>query len=341
MKPTASARLSSVTRALFAAAAFCLGPACSSNASDAPSPWEPLSFLIRTNYHGWNNSILVSNGRVEAVIVPAIGRVMQFRLAGQTDGPFWENEAMFGKAPDAASAEWGNFGGDKTWPAPQEDWAKVTPRAWPPPVAFDSMPVEAQVDGWVVTLVSAVDPHYGIRTRREIQLEPDKPVMRIQTIYEKVSGAPRRVGVWVITQLKHPVAVVAPLPEPSRFRGGYIRQSADLPADLKVQGGLLSVARDPKAPHKIGTDASSLIWVGRNEVLRIDSPRELLASYPDQESSAEIYTNPDPLPYVELELLAPLRTMKVGDKVERASTYTLLPRTEAEPDLEVRRLLAR
>jgi len=131
-----------------------------------PAALGPVGFLIRTNYHGWTNSILVSNGRVEAVIVPAVGRVMQFRFAGTEDGPFWENRALDGKAPDPQSKEWSNFGGDKAWPAPQADWSRITPRAWPPPVAFDSMPAEARVDGFVVTLVSSVDPNYGIRTRR-------------------------------------------------------------------------------------------------------------------------------------------------------------------------------
>ena len=49
----------------------------------------------------------------------------------------------------------GNFGGDKTWPAPQSDWPKLTPRPWPPPVAFDSLPVQATVDGFVVKLISS------------------------------------------------------------------------------------------------------------------------------------------------------------------------------------------
>src|ERR1035441_1936304 len=36
----------------------------------------------RTSYHGWPGCYLISNGSVEAAIVPAIGRVMQLRLAG-------------------------------------------------------------------------------------------------------------------------------------------------------------------------------------------------------------------------------------------------------------------
>jgi len=310
-------------------------------ASEHPPPFDPVGFLIRTNYHGWTNSLLISNGRVEAIVVPAIGRVMQFRLTGDEDGPFWENRQLDGKTPDPDSTEWGNFGGDKSWPAPQTDWDKVTPRAWPPPVAFDSMPVEARVDGFVVTLVSAVDPHYGIRAYRRIELDLDRPVMTVTTTYEKVSGQPLKVAVWVITQLKDPAVACASLPEFERIREGYYRQSDELPVNLRVDNGLLSLTRDPKAAHKIGTDATGLIWVGEAKVLKIDAPYRILGDYPDNGCSAEIYTNPDPLAYVELEMLGTLRKMIVGDKVRHSSTYTLLRRTEVDPELEVRKLISR
>jgi len=307
--------------------------------SEPPQAFEPVGFLMRTNYHGWTNSILVSNGRVEAVIVPAIARVMQFHFAGEEDGPFWENRELDGKMPDPESKEWSNFGGDKAWPAPQSDWPKMTPRPWPPPVAFDSMPAEARVDGFVVNLISPVDPHYGIRADRRIKLELDRPAMTITTTYEKVSGRPLQISIWAITQLKDPLAACASLPDFERFRDGYYRQSDELPANLKVANGLLCLTRDPKSSHKVGSDAGTLFWVGQEAVLRIDSPRRLLGEYPDEGCSAEIYTNPDPLAYVELEMLGPLNKMVIGDKITRTSTYTLSRRTESDPELEVRRLL--
>jgi hypothetical protein len=70
---------------------------------------------VVTNYHGWTNAIILANGRVEAVIVPAAGRVMQFRFAGASNGPFWENSKLFGKPSSAAN--WnttGAIGGDKS-----------------------------------------------------------------------------------------------------------------------------------------------------------------------------------------------------------------------------------
>src|SRR4051812_27092468 len=71
--------------------------------------------IAQTNYHGWPGAWTISNGKVEAIVVPAIGRIMQFKFVDAVDGPFWENRAMDGKLPDPQAKDWGNFGGDKTW----------------------------------------------------------------------------------------------------------------------------------------------------------------------------------------------------------------------------------
>lgn len=301
----------------------------------------PRTSIKQANYRQWPDSFVLSNGQIEAIIVPAIGRVMQLRFAGEDDGPFWENAELFGKSPDPTSRTWGNFGGDKTWPAPQADWPKLTPRAWPPPPAFDSMPVKAIVKGDVVELVSPVDPHFGIRTRRLIKLDPKRAAMMITTSYEKITGQPVTVAVWTITQLKDPLGVFVPLPKIPIFAEGYGKQSKDLPADLKREGQLLSMTRSSKLSTKIGTDADALVWIGEKHVLRIDSPRVANATYPDQGSSAEVYTNPDPLKYVELEMLGPLSHMKPGDRIERTNTYTLSRRREKDAAQEARKTISR
>lgn len=310
-------------------------------ADETPPAPEPVGFLIRTNYHGWADAILLSNGRVEAVIVPAIGRMMQFRFSGETDGPFWENESLYGKPADAQSTNWLNFGGSKVWPAPMTDWKDVLPRGWPPPAGFDASPCEVRLDGFVVTLISPVDPHFGIRVRREIALALDDPVITIATTFEKVRGRPLRVSVWEVAQLKDPLLIYTPLGDLATFREHFVLQSGNPPPSLRIQNGGLTLTRNPKEAHKIGTDSGTLVWVSGHQVLRMDSPRLPLAKYPDQGSSAEISTSPDPLPYVELETLGPLTKLKVGERTSHTTRYTLLRRTEADPELEARKLLLR
>jgi hypothetical protein len=300
--------------------------------------------VVRTNYHGWEGSLRMSNGQVETTIVPIIGRVMQFSFVGE-EGVFWENRALDGTKPDAtqwATTEWINFGGDKSWPSPEGDWSKFTKRdGWRPPPAFDAMPAEATLEGSDVVLTSPVDPFFGIRVQRRIQLSAVEPVMTITTTFERVHGASARIGIWVITQLKEPVGLYLPVPSPTRFGSGYATVSRDPPPDMKVDKGLLSLTRDPKIPHKIGSDASTLLWVGEKFVVQIDSARVLGAEYPDQGSSVEVYTNPDPLKYIELETLGSLSGMKMGDRIERTNTYRLGRRSEVRAEAEARERLGR
>jgi hypothetical protein len=295
--------------------------------------------ITRSDYLGWPDALVLSNGVVEAIVVPSIGRVMQFRFAGEPDGPFWANSALCGHTPDPASATWVNFGGDKAWPAPQDDWVPIASRGWPPPRGFDGLPMEAVRDGTAVILVSAVDPNYGIRVRRRIELAVERPVMTITTRFEKVAGAPLAVGVWTVTQARDPVALYAVLPTAPRPDPAYIRQSDELPASLRIADNVIALTRDPQKNHKIGALAGTLFWVGQRELLRIESPLVPGARYPDKGSSVEVYTNADPLAYVELEILGPVEPLAIGGSIERQTTYTLARRMEKDPATEIQGLL--
>jgi hypothetical protein len=294
--------------------------------------------IERISYHGWPDSYLLANSSVEAVVVPAVGRVMQLRLKGEAEGAFWENRALDGRLHDALSEEWINFGGDKCWPAPQSAWPEFQGREWPPPVGFDSRPVEAAATERGVTLTSPVDPGFGIQVVRHVELDVELPVLRIRTEYLKLQGSPVRVGVWSITQMREPERVFIPLPEASKFAEGYVRLMAAEPEGLRIEGQLLSLARHPSACVKIGSDSTSMAWVGRSCAVRIDAeagPGE----YPDGGCVTEVYTNPDPLPYVELEAMGPVATLSAGERIERTTVYTILPRTTPDAEVEARKIL--
>ena len=148
-----------------------------------------------------------------------------------------------------------------------------------------------------------------------------------------------RSGVWVITQLDDPVLMYMPAPNPSPYPEGFNRQSDKLPLGLETTDGMLTMKRSRQDSTKIGNHAGALLWAGEEELLLIESPRVKNAEYPDQGSSAEIYTNPDPLEYVELELLGPLQNMQTGSSIERTCTYTLF-RREGDLDRQARRILS-
>lgn len=292
--------------------------------------------VSRISYHGWSDCLMISNGIVEAVVVPSIGRVMQLRHACETDEVFWENRALDGRLHEEGSKEWINFGGDKCWPAPQSAWPKMQGRAWPPPETFDARPLQAVVAENAVRLASSVDPDYGIGLVRSVELDQRLPVMRIRSEFHKSAGAPVRVAVWTITQMRDPERIFVLLPETTKFAEGYVRLIKTELTDLRRDGRMLSFSRNPRADVKIGTEASSLLWVGTDAAMRIDTGRAA-GEYPDGGCLTEVYASPDPLRYVELETFSPLAEMKVGDRISTTTDYTLMRRSAGDVEAEARK----
>ena len=189
---------------------------------------------------------------------------------------------------------------------------------------------------------SEVDARYGIRVRRDIRLTGDE--MTIDTTYQKLSGPPVRVAVWTITQLTSPERMLLLLPERSAFPGGRRNVSTAPPADVAVDGRLLSLARDRQQKTMIASDADALLWVGKEHMLlvhKLGPPPSGRAEWPGG-AHAQVYTSPDgDQPYVELELLGAQDELSIGQEVSLRVGYRLMPRSEADPLVEARKIMAR
>ena len=291
-----------------------------------------------TNYHGWSNAVSINNGVVEAVVVPTDGRVQQFRFLGDTNGVFWENSALWGKT---RSGFYPNFGGDKAWPSPQSDWG------WPPPKGFDGSIETVSFTNGIVTLVSPVDTTYNIRTTRIIELLSNEPVMRIRTIFERTAPTDmtnKSLGVWIDCQaaVTGDSRCYVPVPSPSIFPNGFTTNGSAqfttaLPAGYASANGLISFKPDSRN-HKLGFDGGTLVLVGTDLSLRVDAPRIPDATYPDGNSSTEVYTAGSS--YFELEMLGPLEKLPVGGQMEFVTTYRLFHRTEVGTDAEAQKILS-
>jgi hypothetical protein len=147
------------------------------------------------------------------------------------------------------------------------------------------------------------------------------------------------VSIWAATQLKEPLGIYARIPADSKFPQGFVQMTDRRPPSLQIRRNILTLQLDPKERYKIGLEAGALVWLGPDYLLRIDSPRHIYDPYPDDGSSSAILTSPDPQKYVQLEMLGPLTQVRVDHSISRRSTYTLLPRTELDPELEIRKQL--
>lgn len=273
-------------------------------------------------YRGWSDCYSISNGRVEAIVVPTISRIMQFRFCGEQDGPFWENPALDGIHSTPDPEGWRNYGGDKCWPAPQGDWQRISGHAWPPPLTFDSAPVAVTTTADAVRMDSSVDPHYGIRVSRAIFFSQHSEEMVVTTDFNKIFGHPIAVGVWVVTQLNGLGRVFAQLPK--EHSGSAFKQiTGPPPQDLKITGRLLSLRRHVAENVKIAVGSGDLLWMDEHHVLRI-------TGHAAGGQHGAVYTNKDPLQYVELETEGPITKLHVGEQISHTNTYTLTRRCSAD-----------
>lgn len=284
---------------------------------DAPSAVNYAAF------RGWAGAVHLSNDLVTATVVPEIGRIMDFGFSG-SNGVFWADRALDGHP----ASSWPNFGGDKAWPAPQSNWG------WPPPTGFDGSSYAISDNGAEVVLRSPVDATFGIQVTRCIRLIPNEPIMRVTTIFEQITGVTNDVSIWVVTQMQSPERMFFPVADNSILANGWQNLGKPTPPDLVVSNNLVSFSRDTLTAHKVGADSDRLLWIGSDACLEMTAPRIAGETYPDNESSVEIYTKQGEDNYIELELLGPMTELRPGESVSYGINYTLHPRILIDPQLE-------
>jgi hypothetical protein len=274
-------------------------------------------------YKGWDDATLLSNKVVELVFVPQIGRIMRYGYIG---GPnlLWNNAALTGKTTDfgAANADWQNYGGDKLWPAPQARWG------WPPDPVMDSgaQTVKILPHGKLHTQ-GPRSPKHNLRFRREITLDATGTGVTLLNVVMNVGDKEAEWSVWEVAQVDSPDVVIMPLHKGGKFPTGYYTFKDSTPAEgrLKISGNEIRLERDPKNACKIGGD-SPLGWIASEKSgvrFEVSHKVEAKAHYPDDGCHLEIYTNPDPASYIEMELLSPLVMLSPGEKYSHTTRWKL------------------
>lgn len=163
------------------------------------------------DFRGWNGYRL-ANRFVSLVAVPDIGgRVMAYDLA---DHPFlFVDPTLAGKLFSAAEnqgdgslAAWKNYGGDKTWPAPQ-GWENDSQWHGPPDPILDTgcYTVETfHVDAHqaLIIMTSPPDPRTGVQITRRFTLKPGSTRVRVDLTFRNISDRPIRWSIWDVVQLQ-------------------------------------------------------------------------------------------------------------------------------------------
>ncbi len=287
----------------------------------------------RISYKGWQDCYRLTNGTVELVVVPSIARIVHYGFVGEPN-TLWVNPATEG-AP-VHPGEWPNHGGDKAWVWPQDEWEMRTGRGWPPPSATDQVPHQVEVlHGHLLRLTSPLIAGYGVRIVREIRLEPSGTRVHIQTRLEKVrEGANFPVAAWVVAQLPLPNLLLVRLHPSSTLSEGYkLFSAAPWKSVRRLGADILLPERPSDVPVKLGCDADILAWFKSPYLVVHRSPIANLADFQPGDH-AQIFSNTDEMPYIELEFTSPLRVLRQGESVSLEVTWELyrIPPEKGTPE---------
>lgn len=155
----------------------------------------------------------LENGILRIGVLPAAGgRILSVGFRGQET--LWRNADLLDDGLHPVSdhvieptsgemADWHNYGGDKTWPAPQ-GWSGPDEWAGPPDAVLDSGEYTWQhrehEEGISVELTSGDDPRTGLRITRELTLRDGEASYELSLRAQNTSDRTVSWALWNVTQ---------------------------------------------------------------------------------------------------------------------------------------------
>lgn len=286
----------------------------------------------KTNYGGWPNCLLLTNGLLELVATTDVGpRIIRCALK-DGDNVFFNAPADLGKT---GGDQWRPYGGHRLWHAPE-----AKPRSYAP----DNSPIEHEWDGQVLTLREPTESSTGIEKQIAIRISADKATAEItHTLINH--------GTWDVDLAAWALSVMAPggrailpqepfIPFPQKLTPArpLVLWNYTNMSDPRFTWGekLIQLRQDPTAknPQKFGT-VTTLGWgayENKGTVFLKYARHNPDAAYPDFGCSWEVYTNPAML---ELETLSPLQKLRPGDSVGHVERWSVrkVPLATDETDI--------
>ncbi|HTN55554.1 MAG TPA: hypothetical protein VLZ82_05165 [Microbacterium sp.] len=278
---------------------------------------------------------------VRAVIVPELGgRMLSLRFGGREvlwhdpellDDELQSRHPIERPALGAGFGSWQNWGGDKTWPAPQ-GWDGP---GWPGPPdgVLDSGPYRVVDSGRdFVRLCSGTEPRTGLRIERELRAVPGAIIVR--STLTNVSGPAARWAVWEVAQFPFGADDLAS--DRARIRVRVAGQAR--PVVLHDPIGSIGWSRDADSVSaRFSAVVGKLGFPGATGVAELvhadgcgvrmsfgttagaeyadDSPVQLWMQTPVDRPLAGLEGMDARARYVELEALSPVRLLEPGDRI--------------------------
>jgi hypothetical protein len=167
----------------------------------------------------------------------------------------------------------------------------------------------------------------GIRFIREIELAPTGTGVTLHNTMLNSGEQPVEWSVWEVAQVDDPEEAYIPLHKGGRFPEGYsvFQTSPPEPETVAVKDSRVSLRRHRTKGGKLGGDSPDG-WTEarvRGTRFRVSKMPVKGAEYPDEGRFLQLWSNPDPLPYMELEVLSPMRKLAPGERTTFTTRWSL------------------
>ena len=275
------------------------------------------------NYHGWKNSIKLSNNEAELVILASVGpRIIHYSLTGGSN--------VFNVIPEfegkTGADEWIPYGGHRLWIAPEHK-----PRSYHP----DNGPVGSVTgDAHSVTIANPVETTSGVQKTIRVTLAPQGSAVQVVHTLTNGNVWPITLAPWALSIVANGGKVIIPqepfIPHGPKLlpaRPQVLWNFTD-PQDPRWRWGskYVSLRQDDALAHpqKVGV-FNTHQWAAHVTpdhvfVLRIVGDPTTPDGYPDFGSNFETYTAG---PFQELETLGPLATLEPGASLTHTQHWYL------------------
>ena len=310
----------------------------------APVHGGPRTWTTR----GRHDVYWLASGNLVLGAVPTLGgRLLAIRKSGRE--MLWRNADLIteelqpadGHVPaphDGVLGDWHNYGGDKTWPAPQ-GWSSASEWAGPPDPVLDSGAYTADVvttpDVVSLTMTSAPDPRTGLQLTRTLTIGDDSG-FELRLTARNTADHDVTWSLWNVTQLAGggtvEIAVDDAFTEPVELVDG-----TGVPSWVRTDRGSVEIGPQDVV-GKLGLPHATGRMSYRHDDLRVGWTFDVddAATYPDGGSRVEVWMeHPQPAPLasldgldppdriVECEVLSPLRTLAPGDTMALAMNVAI------------------
>lgn len=294
--------------------------------------------ITREDYRGWPASYRLNNGRIEAVVVTAIGpRIIDLRAAGGAN-LFHVRDAELGGHDER---DWVFRGGWRLWIAPERRETTY---------ALDNAPCTAEVIGGTTLRVSGPpQAAAGIQKVIDVTLDPAAPRLQLISHIRNISDHPLTYAAWSLSVMRPGGRALVPLdvgPLESfdavrklllwsyaevgdpRYRFGDRLVQIDQSAVRSAPSGQTG-RRDDES--KIGVDSAQgwAAYLVDGTLYLKRFPHDVAGAYPDSGATIEIYSSAE---FLEVEQLSPLTTIKPGEEIVFPEDWWVFGDVTVSPD---------